>query len=263
MALKRGRSSLSLTHGGEIMAGEAQTALRTTVSCRREMAWRIAALVSVLLIASIGCDPVATLGFLAYPFSPNIDDPVFSLKIPGKESKVVLLFAHEDNSASSDAFRDADLMLARQLASMLTQQYKENKEKIKIVNVSQSYQYMREHKDWATEPKQDIAKNFDADFLVYFELGPMTMYVQGSGKTLYQGTAEIHISVYDAHEADGECLKGDKFFSCVYPTTHYEDSSSMTPGAFRARFLDRIAKDLVPYFAGMPADDKLNKMEVD
>jgi hypothetical protein len=245
------------------MAGETLTDLGRTVGRRREFAWRVAALVSLLLVASLGCDPVATLGFLAYPFAPNLDDPVFSLKVPGKESKVVLIFAHEQSAAPNDAFRDADLMLARQLASLLTQQYKDNKDKIKIVNASQVYSYLHDQKDWATQPKQDIGKHFDADFLVYCELGPMTMYEHGSGGTLYRGSAEIHISVFDVHEAEDESLKGDKFFSCVYPTTHPEDATGMTPGAFRAKFLDRIARDLVPFFAGQPADDKLNKMGVD
>jgi hypothetical protein len=245
------------------MAGETRTALRRTAWRRREFAWRVAAVLSILLVGGLGCDPVATLGFLAYPFSPNLDDPVFSMKVAGKESKVVLVFAHEDNASPSDAFRDADLMLARQLASLLTQQYKENKDKVKIVNVSQVYQYLRDQKDWVTQPKQDIGKHFDADFLVYLELGPMTMYEQGSGRTLYRGSVEIHISVFDVHEAEGECFKGDKFFSCVYPTTHPEDGTGMTPGAFRAKFLDRIAKDLVPYFAGLPADDKMNMQDKD
>jgi hypothetical protein len=245
------------------MAAETRTDLRRTAWRRRELAWRVAALVSILLVASVGCDPVATLGFLAYPFAPNFDDPVFSLKVPGKESKVVLLFAHEENAAPNDAFRDADLMLARQLASLLTQQYKENKDKVKIVNVSQVYAYLHDQKDWATQPKQEIGKHFDADFLVYVELGPMTMYEHGSGGTLYRGSAEIHIAVFDIHEAEEESLKGDKFVSCVFPSTHPEDGTSMTPGAFRAKFLDRIAKDLVPFFAGKPADDKMTKMNMD
>jgi hypothetical protein len=245
------------------MAAKTRTELPRTAWRRRELAWRVAALVALLLVASLGCDPVATLGFLAYPFAPNLDDPVFSLKIPNKESKVVLIFAHEDNASPSDAFRDADLMLARQLASLLTQQYKENKDKVKIVNVSQVYQYLRDQRDWVTQPKQDLGKHFDADFVVYCELGPMTMYEQGSGRTLYRGSAEIHISVFDVHEDEGECLKGDKFYSCVFPTTHPEDSSSMTPAAFRAKFLDRIAKDMVPYFASRPADDQMNKMQID
>jgi hypothetical protein len=245
------------------MAGETWTALRRTPQRRRELAWRVAALVSFLLVASLGCDPVSTLGFLAYPFAPNLDDPEFSLKVPGKESKVVIVCAHEDNAASSDAFRDADLMLARQLASLLTQQYKENKDKVKIVSVSQVNSYLREQRDWVTLPKQDIGKHFDADFLIYLELGPMTMYEQGSGRTLYHGSAVIHVSVFDVHGEEDDGLKGDRILSCVYPVTHPEDATSMTPAAFRAKFLDRIAKDLAPLFVGHPADDKMNMSDKD
>jgi|SRR5579862_3947916 len=238
------------------MATKARTNWRLS-----EIGWRVGAVLLVIAVGGLGCNPIATIGFLAYPFCPNNDEPAFPLTLKGKESKVVFLCAHEDNVATNDAFRDADQALCRQLTNLLSLQYKENKDKVNIVPVSKVYAYLREHKDWITQPKQDIGKHFDADFVVYLELGPMTMYEPKSNKALYRGNVEIRIAVIDMRQADGEGTKPDQFYSCTYPATCPEDAGSMTPENFRARFLDRIAKDLVPYFATHPAERKMDKMD--
>jgi hypothetical protein len=238
------------------MATKARTNWRLS-----EIAWRLAAVLLVMLVGGLGCNPIATVGFLAYPFFPNNDEPAFPLTIHGKESKVVFVCVHEDNAVPNDAFRDTDQVLCRQLTNLLALQYKENKDKVTIVPVNKVYAYLREHKDWITQPKQDIGKHFDADFVVYLELGPMTMYEHKSNNALYRGNVEIRMTVIDTHQADGEGVKPDRFYSCTYPPTCPEDAGAMTPENFRARFLDRIAKDLVPYFATHPAESKMDKMD--
>ena len=232
-------------------------------SRRSELAWRLAALLLLLVVANIGCDPVSTLGFLVYPFDPNTTEPVFSLTIPNKESKVVFICTFEDNASPNDAYRDADLALCRQLTGLLTQQFKENKEKVKIEPVSNVYGYLREHKDWLTQTKREIGKHFGADFVAYIELGPMTMYEQGCNKTLYRGTVEIRMTVCDVHKPEGEGMKPDQFYSSTYPAISPMDAGSMREANFRAKFLDHIAKDLVPYFAAHPVTDNLDKMQSD
>ena len=228
-----------------------------------DFAWRVAALALFLTVGGLGCNPLATIGFLAYPFCSNSDEPVFPLTIKGKESTVVFVCAHEENASPDDAFRDADMVLCRLLTGMLSQHFKDNKDKVKIVPVSKVYSYLREHKDWVTQPKQEIGKQFDADFLVYIELGPMTMWEPGSRKTLYRGNVEIRMSLVDVQQPEAEGIKPDQFYSCTFPVTHPEDASSMRPDNFRAKFLDRIANDLVNYFVSSSANDKIGKMQSD
>jgi hypothetical protein len=228
-----------------------------------ELAWRLAAMVLLLTVGGMGCDPLGTFGFLAYPFCSNTEEPVFPLTIKGKESTVVFVCAHEENAAPDDAFRDADMVLCRLLTGKLSQRFKDNKDKVKIVPVSKVYSYLREHKDWITQPKQDIGKQFDADFLVYLELGPMTLWEPGSRKTLYRGNVEIRMSLVDVHQPEGEGTKPDQFYTCTFPNTYSEDASSMRPDNFRAKFLDRIANDLVERFISPSPNENFGKMKSD
>jgi len=219
-------------------------------------AWNAAALLAVLTLASIGCNPIATLGYLVYPFFPNNNDPLCPLTIPDKESKVVIICAHEDMLASDPIFRDADEVICRQLIGMLTQRYKENKDKVQIVPVTKVYSYLRSHPEWLMKSKQEIGKQFEADYLVYLELGPMTMFEPGN--SLYRGRVEVHVTVFDVCKPEGEGIKYEPpFYTCLYPTAYGEDRIGMSPQNFRAKFLEKVAKDLTQYFAVHPTKDKM------
>jgi hypothetical protein len=223
-----------------------------------ERGWRLAAVLLLLLVAGLGCNPLTGLSYLISPYGANNLDPECALTLPERESKVVILCAHEDVAAVNSAFRDADQALTRRLAGMLEQRYKENGDKVKIIPPSKVLSYVREHPDWVTESKQEFGKRFDADFVVFLELGPMTMFEKGSNESLYRGNAEIRITVFDVHQPDGDALKYENHYSCVYPSTGPDDASSMSRPNFKFKFLDRCAKDLVLYFAAHPSKDKLD-----
>lgn len=226
---------------------------------RKDLAWRWAAAVLLVLVASIGCDPIQMLSFIAYPVNENNQDPkLCSLTIEGKESKVLFLAAHEDVMPANLAFRDAHRELTRLLVRMLEERYKEGQDKIKIVPVSQVFNYMDNHTHWVTESKQDLGKHFGADFVVFLELGPMSIWEKGSNSTLYRGNVEIRMSVFDVHQPEGETLVHSDVYSCTFPTSCPMDATELSQDGFKLRFMDRIAKELVPYFAPHPSRDKLD-----
>jgi hypothetical protein len=226
---------------------------------RSDHAWRWAAVLLLGLIGSIGCNPIQMMSFIAYPVSENNQAPkLCSLAIDGKESKVLILAAHED-IVPNLAFRDAHRELSRRLAQLLEQRYKEGDEKIKIVPVSQVLNYMDNHEHWITESKKDLGKRFGADYVIFLELGPMTLYEKGSHLTLYRGNVEVHISVFDVHQADGEAMIHREVYSCTYPTSGPEDAiNGISAPGFKLKFMDRVAKDLVQYFAAHPSRDKVD-----
>jgi hypothetical protein len=225
---------------------------------RRDLAWWSAAVVLLGLVASIGCDPIQTASFFLYPSNPNNVDPkLCSLTIEGKESKVLILAAHDDLVPNLQ-FRDAHRELSRKLSQLLENRFKENSENVKIVSVSKVLNYMDNHPNWITESKRDLGKRFGADFVVFLGLGPITMFEKGSHETLYRGDVEIQISVYDMHQAEGEELIKEDVYKSTYPSTGPEDAGGVSPMMFRLRFIDRVAKDLVQYLASHPSRDKVD-----
>ena len=223
---------------------------------RREWGWWLAATALVVAIGGIGCNPIQMANFMLMPFASTNCPPNCSLDVPGKESKVVLIVKHENGDLDL-TFKDAPDVIARRLVTLLEQRYKENGDKIKIVPVSKVQSYLAKNRDLAALSPQEIGKHFEADYVVCLSLEPMTLYEHGSHGHLYHGNVEIHIAVTDINE-DGGGLKYDDMYTCTYPRRGPEDASSMSPAMFRLRFLDRVAKDLVPYFAACPSKDKLD-----
>jgi hypothetical protein len=233
-----------------------QSAMRRLT--RRELAWWSAAAVLLGLVASIGCDPIQMAGFLLMPDNGNSVPPkLCSLVIEGKESKVLILAAHDD-LVPNLPFRDAHRDLTRKLSQLLENRFKENSEKVKIVSVSRVLNYMDNHPNWITESKRDLGKRFDADFVVFLGLGPMTMFEKGSHETLYRGDVEIQIRVYDMHQPDGDEVIKEEFYKSTYPSTGPEDAGGVSPMMFRSHFIDSVAQDLMQYLASHPARDKVN-----
>jgi hypothetical protein len=218
--------------------------------------WAVPALV---VVAGIGCsNPIGMMSFLAAQASNNTQAPdLCSFAIDGKESKVLILAAHE-NLLPNQAFRDAHREISRKLAQILDQRFKEDNAKISVIPVSKVFSYMDDHNEWITEPKQALGKRFGADFVIFLELGEMTLYEKLSHNTLYRGTVEVQISVYDVHGPDGEGKIKEDVYNCTYPESCPEDTTNISPGGFRMKFLDRVARDLAQKFAPHPSRDMVN-----
>ena len=224
---------------------------------RREWGWWLAALGLLGLVGSIGCNPIQMANFALMPFANNNNPPNCSLEVPGKESKVVLIVKHE-NAEFDLTFKDAPDVIARRLSSLLEQRYKDNGDKIKLVPISKVQAYLAKNRDWVTISKEEIGKHFEADYVVCLDLMPMTLYENGSRGGLYRGNVEIHITVIDVSQPEAEGVKYHDIYTCSYPRRGAEDSGSMSPTVFRLRFLDHVARDLVPYFAACPSKDKFD-----
>lgn len=165
----------------------------------------------------------------------------------------MFIVAHEDEISTNQAFQDANQVICRQLVKVLSQRYKENKDKVKIVPVGTVYAYLRDHHNWIAMSKQEIGKHFDADFVVYVELGPMTALEPRSSGTLYRGNVEYRIAVIDTHQTDGET----KFEKVGTTTTDERAVTEITRSNFQALFLERVAKDLSRYFISYQSQDKM------
>jgi hypothetical protein len=222
---------------------------------RRERAWRVAAVVLLIVVGSLGCNPIQMMNFVLTPFADNYEQPECPLTIPDKESKVVIIATQEVLDGID--MRDSKDVLCQRLGGLLQARFKEHKDKVTIVPCSKVQAYLNKHPDWVTQPKRELGREFKADFVVFLEMGPMTLYKTGSHMTLYQGNVEINIAVIDVNADEDEGPKFDKVYSCTYPPHGEEDASSMSPQQFKQRFLDHVAKDLLVYFAAHETNDKL------
>jgi hypothetical protein len=221
----------------------------------RRWRWWVAAVLLCLVTAGLGCNPIQMTNWIITPFMDNNAPATVDLSLPDQESKVCIIVSH-DTMLPEQSFRDADNILASRLASLLEQRYKENGNKIKVVAVGKAMKYARSHPDWLVEPKTKLAKAFDADFLIYCEVGHLSLYEQGSSMSLFRGQAQIDIKVFDLH-TDDDGYKWSHLQEWLYPNSGPEDvGPGNSPGMFRQRFLERVAKDLSQYFAAHPPKDK-------
>jgi hypothetical protein len=231
---------------------------KTRRATRSDRAWRWAAVILAGLVSSIGCQqPISTLAWLTAPDGNSMPPKLCSLSIKDKETKVLILAAHEDPVGMNLAFQSAPRDLSRKLGQLLEQRYKEGGDKVKVISLSKVFSYMDEHSEWIMESKRDLGKHFGADFVIFMELGKMTLYETGSHNGLYRGKAGIRLSVYDVSQEDGDELIKEEVYNCEYPKAGPEDASAMPPAHFHMKFLDQITRDLAEYFAPFPSDETM------
>jgi hypothetical protein len=164
------------------------------------------------------------------------------------ESRVVIIATHNDIDDSA-MFRDAKDVLTRQLISQMEGRFTEHKDKVKLVPSSKVQADLNNHPDWATQSKREIGRHFNADYVIFLEMGPMGMYEKGSNFLLYRGNVNIRIAVVDVYQDEGDGLIYEKYYTCTYPQHGPEDAGCLSAAQFRCRFLEHIVKDLLREFA--------------
>jgi hypothetical protein len=213
--------------------------------------WTVAAVVLGLAVLG-GCNPGIMLAFM-FPADPNLP-PKCPLTIEGKESKVVILTTHTGGGPESALLSRVDWDLTARLHQLLQERFKENKDKVVVVPPSQVRGYQNTHHRWRDEPPQKLGEHFKADFVISLEIEDFRLMDKRS-PTLYQGHAEISVTVTDAHKPVGE---GEVFFETYatdFPRTP-TSVSDMSANQFRTQLINAIAKDLVQMFTPHPPRDR-------
>jgi hypothetical protein len=219
----------------------------------RPVGWRTWALLLAALGLTVGCSPFTLLGLL---FSAgHLEQPDCPLTIDGKESKVVIVAAHA-NLPSNPALIPADWELTYKLTQILEARYKENGDKVKIVSPMQVKGYMSKNPRWREATPQEIGKHFGADYVVNLEIESISLYEKGSANFFYKGSAVISVTVTEVAKPVGEGQKWECPYQIAYPTGGIQEINEMSPGTFRTKFIDRIAKDMAKFFAAHEPSEK-------
>ncbi len=196
------------------------------------------------IVCMIGCNPLATLGFLTYK------DPVRTAPYPliskdgpkkDKEEVTVALFVSQGTGQSYE-FAGAENTIASELARKLTDLAKENKQKVTVIPTAKVNQFKFKNPTWKDMHASAWGKALGVDFVLEVHLDKMRLYQPGSKDQLYEGRAEVSWFLYEV-DAGAVEPKYDVYpFS--YPKTGFRDATSIPIGTFRKEFLERLAVEL-------------------
>ncbi len=150
-----------------------------------------------------------------------------------------------------------DENLGQLLTKELEGRFKDNVPKVTLVPYYKVKSFLnRNAATWRTMKASKLGESLGADFVVTLQINHMTLFNRGRQAQIYQGKAEIYIKVTETDKPEGENVPWDQEFECTYPKERFIDLSDMGPVQFRAKFLDRISREVARNFAPYEPRDK-------
>jgi hypothetical protein len=217
---------------------------------RRERLWRAAALVLGAAVLSLGCSPLTVISFL-WPGDSRIKPEYPLVCKDKKETKIVVLAAFTALDTVPET-NGADQELAERLITVLKKKYEEDGQKVKIVPHYQVRDY--HNKSPFAQTPYEVGKHFDADKVVYLEIGRMSLYKEKSNHTLFSGRVDMTVTATDMHLPREEGPPFHQEYVCEYPQGRELPADGSNPSLFRATFLDHVANDLSRFFTPYELD---------
>lgn len=223
---------------------------------RRDQFLRNATIVLCLVWFAIGCGP-ASLAFLFMPFVDDKVPPKCKLASADKEITVVIASRFENLEIRPEV-QPAEQELAETLAQQLRTRFKENKEKVKVVPPLRVRPHLSKLKEWDAPGLIQVGEHFQADYVIALNIQSLSLVMPNSYNSLYQGRADLEVTVYDVHQPSLESVILKQPFRCEYPTSRPIDSSGSNPTQFRMLFTNRMARDLARLFTAYPSDERFD-----
>src|SRR5262245_23002127 len=218
--------------------------------------WRLAC---VMLAAAIGfgCNLMSLPFFLATGMDPK-HDPDCKLASSDKEKEVKVVLLAYSGLETRPEFLRVDRELCSLLSRQLQKDFKENKEKVKVVSTGQVEKYKDEHPNWKAIGPAEIGKYFDADYVIELDIEAMSLYEQGSGNQLFRGRGNIQISVIDVSKPDEEPIY-QRTYVAEYPKARGPiPVSDGNAKQFRQAFLAQVAKEMSWRFTAHSTSDDIS-----
>jgi len=218
--------------------------------------WRPTWVVLILngILLALGCGPANLAMFIA-PFMDNNLPPDYKLVTSSKEVTVAVMATFSQQEDRRELLT-ADSELAEQVALHLQLRAKANKEKVKIVPVSQVRNYLERPGKRNTVSPLDVGKHFKADYVLELEVNSLSLYKKLSHNQFYLGNAELEVSLYDMHKDEGEHKVYNKPYRCEYPGSGPRDVGDCSQSQFRSLFLTKLAREISKLFIAYPPDER-------
>jgi hypothetical protein len=220
--------------------------------------WKLRALLLAGFAACFGCNPMLFPLFIQGESLQPAAVRRLAKADQKKEVKVALV-TKSLLSARQDLV-NVNRDLTQRAAQQLRELARHNGDKLTVVEPRKVEQYLGNHTDWKTQEPLDLADDLRdalrADYVVFIEINSLSLI--GKGGDLYQGRAELHVSLLGE---DGLC--GDKDLREAYPPPDTEFGRAVDQDTnlldFRAEFLDVLAKDIAFCFCDHPTINERDK----
>jgi hypothetical protein len=192
----------------------------------------VAVVVGLVLVAAYaGCSSILATGMYVFDGGNNVPADFDGLK----NSRVVVMC----KPPSSSEFRHAGA--ARSIAARTSEMLRKNVKGIDMVS-------SREVDNWSDENDggdfRELAKAVRADKVVYIQLDDFELY---KGKTLYQGRADVTVTVYDMKDHN-KVLWDKHLGEVLYPTNSGIPAQDKPVQQFEREFVDIVAERTATYF---------------
>ena len=217
--------------------------------------WLLPALLLLTVVCTLGCNPL-TFPFFLGP-EPTIPAQLKRLASDEKDREVTVAVLTYTGLETRPEFLRADRDLSNLIVKELREAFKANGEKVKVVQPSKVEEFKNNHPDWHALELPEIGRRFNADYVIYLEVGHLSLYEPRSANLLYRGRAELTVNLVDVNQPDE--TPETKELTVVFPAESNGMSipaEDKSPQLFKAEFYKRIATQVAWQFtAHLTSDD--------
>lgn len=198
------------------------------LTCR----WAVASCAALLCAASTGC--IHTL--LATSIYMWQGGNVVPAECDALEKERVVVLCRPP---ASYEYRNAGA--ARAIGARVSEMLEKNVKGIEVVSPKEVDNWVDEQ-DW--ENFKDLGRSVKATRIVYIELDDFDLF---KGKTLYQGTADVSISVYDMEDRD-KLIWDRRLGQVLFPRNSGIPASDKPAAAFERQFVEIVSTQIAEHF---------------
>jgi len=222
--------------------------------------WLLGVLVPLLgLACGAGCDFASLPAFLV---GTDSKEPPLLKKLASddKNKQVTVVVLTYSGMDARPEFVRADRDLSNLVVKQLRESYKANNEKVQLVSPSKVEEFKSNHPGWKRLGLAEIGSRFNADYVVYLEIGHLSMYEPNSANTLYHGRAELTVTLADVNHPDED--PESREVAINYPSDSVGGqvpADEKTPQLFKAEFFNRIATQVAWHFTSHLTSDEYGR----
>lgn len=203
-------------------------------SCARRLVWnRLAGLMLAVLslVTAAGCPAILATGLYVWEGGNMVPANCEALK----GQRVVVMC----RPPSSHEYRHAGA--SRRISQRVSELLVANVKNIDVVNPREVDNWVDES-DWGDF--RELAEAVRADFVVHVELDDFELY---KGKTLYQGRADVTVTVYDMKNKSNMVWTSD-LGEILYPVNSGIPAQDKPPQQFEREFVEIVAAEIAKNF---------------